>query len=428
MFKRTRRRIVAAIMGALVILLALTLFIINISSYYEVRNQNDEMLAHYVQTYDPERNILKNNVEQYYEAPLDKTDLPPNGENEPSEEVSVYRLSTFYSVAFLPDGDVLAVNNGRNTVFSDDELVSIANDILAQHETIGYMDNLSYRVKEKNGYTLVAFIDNTVMNNGINTLMHTTIIAGGVALFLLFVTALFLSRRIVEPLEESDRMQRQFISDAGHELKTPLAVIGTNTEILSRNIGDNEWLENIEYENERMSTLVARLLNLARAENTQNVSEFIDLSHLVTGEILPFESMAFEKGRNISAQIDSDIQVMGNSEQLKQLTDILIDNAICHSEGEGDIEISLSRQHRFAVLSVLNRAPDISDKDREHLFERFYRIDRVRNSDDDHYGLGLPIAKAIVDNHKGNISVESTNGKVTFKVMLPLKNGKEVKA
>lgn len=262
-------------------------------------------------------------------------------------------------------------------------------------------------------------MDNTVINESAMTLFRYTLIFGGVALVLFFFLSVFLARKIVNPLEESYQKQKQFISDAGHELKTPVSVVSANAELLSREIGDNQWLQNIQYENERMGMLVGQLLDLARTENVTPQMEHIDLSRLVAGEALPFESVAFEKGLVLNSNIANGIGVEGNSAQLKQIVSILLDNAIRHSKERGEVWLTLTKEHGFAKLSVINKGDEIPEEQRSKIFERFYRVDTARNGEDKHYGLGLAIAKAIATSHKGYIEVGCFDGFVEFKVQIP---------
>src|SRR5699024_620389 len=212
--------------------------------------------------------------------------------------------------------------------------------------------HLAYRTADKGGYTLVAFLDNTLILESAGTLITYTLILGGVTLILLFFLARYLADRIVAPLEESYQRQKQFISDAGHELKTPVAVVNANVEILSREIGENQWLANIQYENQRMSALILQLLDLARTENVVPQMETIDLSRLVYGELLPFESVIYENGLVLESHIDENLHVVGNSVQLKQLTSILVDNAILHSADGKEIGLTLTKEKNSAVLIV----------------------------------------------------------------------------
>ena len=246
-----------------------------------------------------------------------------------------------------------------------------------------------------------------------------TLVFGGVALVPLFLLAWYLAGRIVSPLEESYRRQKQFISDASHELKTPVAVIEANIELLSRELEDDPWLANIRYENARMAGLIAQLLDLARTEAVSPVMAEIDLSHLVLGEVLPFETVAFEHGVRLETCLDDAVCLVGNDIQLKQLVSILVDNAIRHSPAGEAVTIRLLQERGHALLAVTNIGPEIPPEQQKHVFDRFYRRDEAR-SDSHHYGLGLAIAKAIADSHHGTIQVRCADGQVSFLVRFPL--------
>ena len=421
MFSSSRKKIILAIMLSLILLFGVTLSVIMLASYHEIRQQSSEMLERYVDLYSPDQQpgtgTPPDSAPNYQSLPgpgPQKGDLPPDlGPG--------FQLSTFYSVAFSEDGTVLSVNDGAKGLYSEDELISIGRELLAKGKTEGRLDNLSYRISSKPGYTLVAFIDDTVTESSMRALLHNVLIIGGASIVILFFISLVLSRRIIRPLEENDKQQKQFISDASHELKTPVAVISTNSELLSREIGENEWLANIQYENERMGNLVKQLLDLSRAENTETPMETVDLTRIVTGEVLAFESVAFDQGKTLQSDIDDNIHVTGNQAQLTQLTSILLDNAVRHGTGS-EIELSLKRQGHTAVLNAVNDGDEIPPEKLEHLFDRFYRVDEARNSDGHHYGLGLSIARAVAEKHGGTISVSCRDGKIRFTVSIPVKN------
>jgi len=415
MFRRSRRKIVAAIMSILVLLWVGTLGVIYASSYFEMKKQNEQMLHAHAQMYN-----LPNAFDQM---------MPPNGPRPDGNpgfkpgfdpESPKFQLSTFYSVAISYKGEILEIKNDSPTVYASDDLAQMAKDIIKGGKSTGTKNNLTFLKTDKNGYTLVVFMDNTVVNESAMTLFRYTLIFGGVALVVFFFLSRFLAKKIVAPLEESYQKQRQFISDAGHELKTPVSVVSANAELLSRELGDNQWLQNIQYENERMGMLVSQLLDLARTENVTPQMEHIDLSRLVAGEALPFESVAFEKGLALNSNISNGITLEGNSTQLKQLTSILLDNAVRHSKANGGVYLTLKKEHGMVELSVVNRGDEIPAEHREQIFERFYRVDPARNGEDKHYGLGLAIAKAIVNAHHGHIEVLCYNGLVEFRVSLPI--------
>ena len=413
MFKKSRRRIVAAIMFVLVLLWVGTLVVIYASSYYEMQKQNEQMLQSHSDMY-----VLPKS------ADASVTDRPKHGGNTGDKhgvdpKSPRYQLSTFYHVAVSYDGQILDIKNESAMVHTNDDLKELAEGILQQDRITGTENNLVFYKADKGGYTLVTFIDNTVVNESARMLLRYTLIFGGVALILLFFLSVFLAKKIVKPLEESYQKQKQFISDAGHELKTPVSVVSANAELLCREIGDNQWLANIQYENTRMGILVGKLLELARTENITPQMECVDFSRLVSGEGLPFESVAFEKGLVLISEIASGIVVEGNAPQLKQLVAILLDNAISHSNDEGEVYVSLIKEHGYAKLTVMNRGEEIPVHQREQIFERFYRVDTARNGEDKHYGLGLAIAKSIATSHNGHIEVLCHDGLVEFSFRIP---------
>lgn len=418
MFKKSRRKIVAAIMSVLVLLFLGTLAVIYGSSYFEVSSANHEMLERYSVLYSldgqPGGSLLPD-MKPIKKAPGDFPDSPH------FEDSPAFHLSTFYSVAVSDNGEPIAIDNNNRALYEDIELERYAIEIIESKKATGIKGNLIYLTTNKGDYTLVAFMDNTIMQESMTTLFRYTLVFGSIAIIALFFVAVYLARRIVKPLEESYQKQKQFISDADHELKTPVSVVNANAELLAREIGDNQWLDNIQYENERMGKLVGQLLELARTENVTVQTEHLDLSRLVGGETLPFESVAFEKGLLLNCDIENSMFVDGNSVQLRQLVSILLDNAIRHSSGGKEVTLQLKKEHTSARLSVINNGDPIPIEQQKHLFDRFYRVDSARNGEDKHYGLGLAIAKAIVTGHKGKISVSCYDGKVEFSVLLPLK-------
>lgn len=414
MFKKSRRKIVVAIMSVLVLLWVGTLGVIYASSYIEMSRRNESMMTAHAEMY-----MLSN---QFDDMPpiIPKPDNGKDRFNPTFAESPMFQLSTFYTVAISYDGGVLEVRNSQPNVHSDNDLKELADKIIKGNKTKGTDNNLTFYKADKQGYTLVVFMDNTVINENAATLFRYTLIFGGIALIAFYFLSVFLARKIVEPLEKSYKKQKQFISDAGHELKTPVSVVSANAELLSREIGENQWLNNILYENERMGMLVGQLLELARTESVTPQMEHIDFSRLTQGEALPFESVAFEKGLRLICDAENDITVEGNSSQLKQLVSILLDNGIRHSINGDTVNLRLTKEHGYAVLSVINKGEEIPEEHRKQIFERFYRVDEARNGEDKHYGLGLAIAKSITEAHKGHIEVLCYNSLVEFKVTLPL--------
>ena len=413
MFKRSRRKIVASIMSILVLLWVGTLGVIYAFSYLEMSNDNEQMLKTHAQMY-----ALSQPSEMISPSVRPGPDDNHGGKSG-FRDSPAFQLSRFFTVALSYDGKVLEVKSDIPSIHSNEKLIKLAYHVSEKQNDYGVEGHFSFYRMDKGGYILITFMDNTVVYESAMTLFRYTLIFGGVALVMFFFLSRFLAKRIVAPLEESYQKQRQFISDAGHELKTPVSIVSANAELLSRELGDNQWLQNIQYENERMGMLIGQLLDLARTENATPQMEHINLSRLVAGEALPFESIAFENGLVLNSNIAGGIAVEGNSTQLKQLASILLDNAIRHSKVDGEVRLTLSNDNGIAQLSVINPGDEIPIEHRERIFERFYRVDSARNGEDKHYGLGLAIAKAIIDAHRGHIEVLCYNGLVEFRVQLP---------
>lgn len=396
-------------MAILVVLWVSTLGVIYASSYLDMSRHNRQMLKAHSDMY-----VLAHSAPDTHLPTSEKPKDRPKFADEP-----MFRLSNFYTVAVDEAGTVLETVNEPPTVHTNAELEELALDISADGGDYGTQDSLAYYRADKGGYTLVTFMDNTVINENAATLLRYTLIFGAAAIVVFFFLSVYIAKRIVRPLEESYEKQKRFISDAGHELKTPVSVVSANAELLSREVGENRWLANIRYENERMGELVTQLLELARTESAAMQTERIDLSRLAAGETLPFECVAFEKGLTLESDLAPGIFVEGDGGKLKQLVSILLDNAVSHAEG-GTVKITLSKERSHAVLSVTNEGAALTSTQREHLFDRFYRIDEARSADAGHYGLGLAIAKAICDAHKGHIEVGCRDGLVEFSVSLPI--------
>lgn len=213
-------------------------------------------------------------------------------------------------------------------------------------------------------------------------------------------------------------MQKQFISDAGHELKTPLTVMKASIDMLEAEYGENKYVTYIKDENSRMTELVHELLSLSRMEKEEKnrILSKVDLSRLTEENCLRFECLAFEHGIRLKYSIKEGVVVNGDEKQLGQVIEVLVDNAVKHTKPGGMIEISLVENRGKTVLLVKNQGDPIPEEDQANIFERFYRADKARNHGEGRYGLGLAIANAIVTAHKGKIIVECRDGWTTFSV------------
>ena len=249
-----------------------------------------------------------------------------------------------------------------------------------------------------------------------------SIIMSVISLGVILVIAKRLSKTIVKPVEETFEKQKQFISDASHELKTPLAVIEANADVLQDKVGENKWIGYIQNEIESMNKLINELLLLAKIENVDNIKEYKELNLSKEIEIIlsMFESVAYEKGITIESNIDENIKLNGNKEDVEHIVSTLTDNAIKHTKFENKVIINLKRGKNEIIFEVKNMGDPIPEEEREKIFERFYRIDKSRNRSESRYGLGLSIALSTVLKNNGTITVDYKDGYTIFEVVLPI--------
>ena len=321
---------------------------------------------------------------------------------------------------------ILAMNNDHNGIY---------NYLIENHkveEDKRYQFNFegkewvvwSHTGKSSNSKTYT-FINISTKAAYLDRLILTCIIVFASTLIIVFAISLFLTNRAVKPIEFAIEKQKQFISDASHELRTPLAAISANAELVikrkKKQLGnDLKWLEYIKEETERMGLLTDELLYLAEIETKYNPSEVrhrFNFSDEVKKQVIGLEAVVFEKNVSFVYDIENGIEITGNREKLSQAIIILINNALKYTDQKGKIEVKLEKIRNYAVFCVSNTGEGIVAEELPKIFDRFYRSDNVRNSGDRSYGLGLSIAKAIVESHGGELSCESKPGDITKFIM-----------
>ena len=327
-------------------------------------------------------------------------------------------------------GTTVYVTGGTYSGLEDtDALTAILTDCLSQEADEGSLSDYSLRyLRQDDGlYTQIAFVDISLETAALRQMMASYLRIGLLSLLLLAGASFLLSLRVTRPVERAWRQQRQFFSDASHELKTPLTVILSNAEMLETSDlpeRESRWRDNILSESRQMKTLVEEMLTLSRTEDAQRKPTVadVDLSDLSEDCALAFEPVAFEAGKPLSWNVTPALTVSGDGEKLRRLLSILLDNAAKYgAPGEG-IVLSLRAERSQAVLSVSNGSGGhpIPPEELPRLFERFYRADASRGEQSG-FGLGLPIAQAIAKEHHGALRAESDEKTTRFTFTLPLK-------
>lgn len=319
--------------------------------------------------------------------------------------------------------------NTKNATVTNSTIEKAIDYIKNSSENTGIIKNLNLRYKKMDYPTgsKVAFADRSRETTGFRNLFFTLIIIGFLTLLIFFIISVFLSKWALAPIKKSWQQQKQFLADASHELRTPLTIILTNLKILeshkSSTIQDElKWIENSNEEALRMKELVDSMLFLAKSDYSQTpkLHSKVDFSDVVMGKLLTFESIAYENGLTIKENIAQDLFLEGDLVQLNQLIGILLDNACKYSEKNTEIEVSLFKNQSNINLVISNIGNPLSENELSHIFERFYRAEESRSREQGGYGLGLAIAKSIVELHNGSISAENyKNDGNSFKITFP---------
>ena len=368
------------------------------------------------------RNNYRRSVQQQLYQALESGDY---GSRQPGAEGIPCFVAEVYA-----SGMARVAGNSYYDLSDQSQLAAIVTEALAQEEDTGLLADFHLRYLRKTGYTstLIAFTDTTLESTTMRSMAAVCSLAGSAALVVLFLCSYLLSGVVTRPVGAAWAQQEQFLSDASHELKTPLTVILSSAELLNQSALPEQavYIDNIREESRRMKLLVEDMLTLSRAQRSAGSlpEQTADLSEAAMTAALRFEPVAFEAGKRLEYDIAPSLPVRGDGAKLGQALAALLDNAVKYSDSGTDIRLTAEKQGRFAVVAVADSGPDIPADKLPHIFDRFYRADEAR-TDGDSFGLGLPIAKAIIDAHRGTLRCESGGGVTRFIITLPLAAGKQ---
>ena len=331
--------------------------------------------------------------------------------------------SRFFSVTLAEDGSCALSDTSRVSEEDADELIQLASQALAGGQSGGFYRDYLFTLREQDGEQQALFLNCETKLTRVRRLALISALACGGCILLAWLLVALFSSRAIRPLVESAVQQKQFITDAGHELKTPLTVISANMDVLALETGDNEWISSTRKQVANLRGLVGELIYLSRLdeEDARLGREDVNLSKLLEESAEPFVGMAEFAGKALAVEAGEDIHVTGDAAMLGRLVSILCDNAVKYAPEGDTIAVNLRRSRRGVTLTTENgvKSP-MSDETLRHLFDRFYRADASRSRESGGFGIGLSVARAIVEKHGGTLRVAQTSGdRVVFTCQLP---------
>lgn len=318
----------------------------------------------------------------------------------------------YFSVVFGENGKLSSVDTSKIAAVSTSQAVKMAKELLAAEETAGYYGNYKYLADATDGKTLYVFLDCTKSIQGEKQLLLISVLVSVVGILVIFLIVVLLSPRMIRPVVESYEKQKQFITNAGHEIKTPLAVIDSCADVIELEQGESKWTTGIRGQVQRLGALTAQLTSLARLDEQGGkvpMEEF-DLSGQVEDLLSTFQLLAESQGLTLETDVAPGIVYTGNAPLLEELCSILLDNAVKYAAPGGTIVFSLRKKGRKLLLRCENPAEELSEGSQKQLFDRFYRGDVSHGTEKPGYGIGLSMAEAIVEAHRGKIEAESPDG------------------
>lgn len=372
-------------------------------------------LFNYVQTNARSDAILDILVENDGEFPLP---VGPNYGNGGLSGETPFEARYFTATVDIESGKILVTDLRRIFEVTKNQADEYVYSVMKKDAKRGRIDGFKYAVVEKNGLALYVFLDcqNTLF--AVNLFAFLSVIMGVIGLIGVFLLILLLSKLALFPVEESHKKQKSFITNAGHDLKTPLAVINAEVDLLNMDYGKNEYTEEIKNQTQKLARLTEKLIFLAKAEepSAYPFSKF-DLSSSLKKVIATYKKIFISEGFDFSYSVEDGAQINGNEELIESCFSLIFDNALKYTDENGKITVSLKKANKRQIV-FYNDAKGLKQGDREELFERFYREDSSRSDLKQGNGIGLSVVKTVIENHKGKVSANADENGLTVTITL----------
>lgn len=404
MIKKLRFKIIIVMMIAVVVVLSVIIGGINIKNYHDLTKRADSTIE-----------ILKMNDGKFPQKPMP-------GNNNPFEMSPELPFeSRFFTITYNESNEVMEVNIDKVASINKDEAIEYGNKAIKNKKNKGFMDSYRFLVFEKeNQEKMIIFLDCNRELDSFSKVLNTSIIISVIGVCVVFVLVLIFSKIVTKPVVQTYQKQKSFITDASHELKTPLTIINASCEILEYNDQNNEWIKTIKDQTKRLTDLTNKLVFLSKMDEESKKAMMTDfsLSEVMNEVITSYLSLSVTTNKKIVYNILPNVSMNGDLLMIKEMLNLLIDNAFKYASSNSDININLRTQGKSKIIIISNLAENLPSGDLKILFDRFYRLDSSRNSETGGHGIGLSVVKAIVELHKGKITIFSDGKEITFTITL----------
>jgi len=432
MFNKLRRKFILITMLSVILVLAIIVSGINILSYRSTVTNADGILnlladndGAFPEMKFPDSVNTESDSDEQHSAPPDiqsDTDNPFMKHSDFMDSPELQYETRYFSVVLSTDGSIISTDTGRIAAVDSTKARELAREVYDSGKEKGFVGDYRFIVTDDDSGIRIIFYDCGRSLDSFRAFLEASLLISFAAIILMFLLIFFASGKIVRPVAESYEKQKRFITDAGHEIKTPLAIINADADVLLMD-GDNEWVRDIKAQTGRLTELTNNLIFLSKMEESRPALQVtnIDLSSLVNETADSFTAMFITQNKTLERKVDSGVGIEGDKSSLTQLVSILLDNALKYSPEKTATVLELKKTSKEIKLYCANETvTPVTEEDAKHLFDRFYRTDKSRNSGTGGQGIGLSIARAVVTAHKGKISAVSDGKTLTIKAKIPL--------